>query len=288
MSSPSPAIAPYVPTYAVRVPYLTRAEFLAAPTGVDLSQLVPGGDEAANGAALDRLIGRASGYANVICRKILAATTDVQVGVYRVRRDGTIRVPVDYTPLIEVTAVLTGWAPNKLTPLSDLSGLWIQRKTVRIPVTGTIGCDQFTQVTYVNGYANTALAADAASGVSQVTVDSPLGVFPGLTLTVLDDALDTTEMVTVDQSYVQGSTTVPLIAPLAAAHTAGTAVSALPPEIKQATISLTAHLIKTRGAEALALESATGGPSKVEKESPGYTDEYEQAVDLLGPHRRAA
>jgi len=35
-----PAVAPYVPTYASESPYITAAEYLAEPTGVDTSKLV--------------------------------------------------------------------------------------------------------------------------------------------------------------------------------------------------------------------------------------------------------
>jgi hypothetical protein len=94
------------------------------------------------------------------------------------------------------------------------------------------------------------------------------------------------ELVTVGAGYVQGSTTVPLASPLVNGHNGGVSVSALPRSIKQAVICLTSHLVKTRGAEALSFASASGGPAGSEKDSPGYTEEYEQAVDLLHPHRR--
>jgi hypothetical protein len=292
----TPAVAAYVPTYATRTPYLTRAEFLAAPTGVDTTQLVPGGSANDNGAALDQVLAAASSYADTLCDQVLAATSDVQVGEYRVFRDGTIRVPVDYTPLIAVTGVLVGWQAGGLQALTDLSGLWLQRKVVRIPITLYPALDtrvaavagggrMFAQVTYVNGYTNTTLTAQAVSGTTSLTVASPLGVFPGLPLTVLDGA--GTELVTVASTYVQGSTTVPLTTALASTHIPGVAVSALPRAIKQAVICLAAHIIKTRGAESLSLSGVSGGPA-LQQSTPGYTEEYEQAVDLLRVFRRTA
>lgn len=286
MTQPAPIVAPYVPFYATLQPYITVEEFLNEPTGVDTSQLIPGGDTAANKAALTTTIASASNYADGLCYQVLAATLDLQVGRYRVQRDGSILVPVSYTPLIEVTGVSLGMEPGQLTALTDLSGLWLQRKVVQVPVAGFGRCGGrlYTQLSYVNGYANTALAAAAAAGASSITVTSALGVFAGMPLTVYDGAL--TEPVTVDASYVLGSTTVPLAAPLTGAHTAGVAVSALPRAIKQAVIALTAHLIKTRGAESLALAGVSGGPSAVEKEIPGASEEYDEAVDLLHPFRR--
>lgn len=300
MTGPAPAVSPYVPFYAESVPYITVAEFMAAPTGCDTSALVPGGSEKQNQSTLQTLIASASGYADSLCYQVLAATTDVAVGEYRIFRDGTIRVPVQYTPLIEVTNVALGWRAGALQALTDLSGLWISRKTVRIPVAGlaytqigagspaacAAGGSLFAQVTYVNGYANTTLAVDAAAGASSVTVQSPLGIFAGMPLTIYDDANSTTELVTVAPTYVSGSTSVPLVSPLTGAHAAGTAVSAMPRAIKQAVIALTAHLIKTRGAESLSLSSPSGGPSGIDKTEPGESEEYELAVDLLHPYKR--
>lgn len=298
----TPAVAPYVPYYASRSPYLTRAEFMAAPTGVDLTQLIPGGTPEANGAALDTVLASASNYADVLCRQVLAATVDMQAGEYRVFPDGTIRVPIANTPILEVTGVSVGWQAGALTAMTDLSGLWISRKVVRIPVwgvaslPGTTGVPAtpssrgrvFAEVTYVNGYANTTLAADVLAGASSIVVASALGVFAGMPLTIYDDAAATTESATVDASYVLGSTTVPLTAPLTSAHNTGVAVSALPRAVKQAVVCLAAHVIKTRGAEAIALQTMSGGPAQLQQSSPGYSEEYQQAVDLLRPFARVA
>jgi hypothetical protein len=300
VTGPVPAVSPYVPFYAETTPYITVAEFMSAPTGCDTSQLVQGASTEQNRSALQTLIASASGYADSLCYQVLAATVDMAVGEYRIFRDGTIRVPVPYTPLIEVTNVALGQRAGALQNLNDLSGLWIQRKTVRIPVAGLAytqvgvgspaacsrGGSMFAQVTYVNGYANTTLAVDAAAGASTIVVASPLGVFAGMPLTVYDDANSTTELVTVAASYVPGSASVPLVSPLHGAHTAGTAVSAMPRAIKQAVIALTAHLIKTRGAESLSLAGVSGGPSGIDKTEPGESEEYELAVDLLHPFKR--
>lgn len=140
-------------------------------------------------------------------------------------------------------------------------------------------------MSYVNGYANTTLAGQVAAAASSLGVEGPLGVFPGLPLTIYDGV--STEQVVVAPSYVQGSATVPLVSPLAFTHAAGVAVSALPRAIKQATICLVSHLIKTRGAETVSFSSVSGGSASAKKEKAGLTAEYVTAVDLLKPHRRA-
>jgi hypothetical protein len=294
-------VAPYVPTYATFLPYLTTAEYLAEPSGVDVSALIPGGSKNTNTAALKTVLRKASNYADSLCYQILAATSDLQVGEYRIRSDGTIRVKLDYSPLVEVTAVSLGAVAGQLVPLTDLSGIWPERKVIRIPVTGLTLLPPaltgaalartgylFAQTWYVNGYANTALAGNVSAAATTVTVQSAYGIFPGIPLTLYADDLAQTESVTVDPSYAQGSTTVPLTAPLAYAHTAGQALSALPVAVKQAVAALATHLIKTRGAEAMALSSVSGGPARQQNEETGASEEYDQAVDLLHPFRRVA
>lgn len=294
-------VAPYVPFYAASQPYITVAEFLSAPTGVDVSQLIPGAAAVQNQAALATLIRRASSDADTICQQVLAATSDLEVGEFRVQR-GVLRIPVPNTPVVEVTGVSVGRAAGALTALTDLSGVWINRKVVTVPVPA-VPCATlpgsltaaarpgylFAQVQYVNGFANTTLSADAAAGDSIVSVTSALGVFPGMPLTVLDDDVTagSTEAVTVDASYVQGSVTVPLAAPLTAAHAAGTAVSAMPQAIKDAVVQLTAHRIKTRGAESITLQNVSGGPAKMQgKADSGATVELDEARRLLAQFAR--
>ena len=47
----TPVVAAYVPTYASTEPYITADEYLAAPTGTDTTQLLPGSGVGPNRAA---------------------------------------------------------------------------------------------------------------------------------------------------------------------------------------------------------------------------------------------
>jgi hypothetical protein len=184
--------------------------------------------------------------------------------------------------------VALGTRPSGLTALTDLSDLWLERKVVRIPAATVTspGREVFAKVTYVNGFANVTLAANTVVGATSITVDSAVGMFAGLPLTIYSDGTGATERATVADTYVQGSTTVPLTAALVSAHTAGDAVSAMPRAVKQATVCLAAHLVKTRGAESIAMGEMSGGPADIQPSEPGYTEEYQQAVDLLATFRR--
>lgn len=297
----APVTAPYAPSYASYTPYLTPAEYLAEPTGVDVSALIPGASGAAQTAVLTRIIGRASSWADQYCRKILAATLDVQSGEYRVFSDGTIRVPVDNTPLIQVTNVNVGFMAGRLAPLADLSTCRLSRKVVRIPVAGAQAAPPsasaafarygyvFADVTYINGYAHAQTATSSDAGATSIEVtNTGLGVIPGLPLTVYDGAANgaNTEQVIVGPGYVFGSSTVPLAAPALFAHGAGCSVSAMPGFVREAVICFTSALIKTRGADSYVMPSGPRQQMKVEEQLPGAGEDVDLAMELLEPLRR--
>lgn len=300
----TPAYAPYVPTYATYTPYITAAEFLDAPTGVDVSQLIPSGSTLTQEAALADLIRRGSGQADRICRKVLAATLDVVSGEYRIFRDNTLRIPVPYSPLVSVNAVSVGYAANALTALTDLSGVWVGRSSLRIPVPSVtlppfafsstaVACSRpgwlYATVEYVNGWAHTTIAAAAAAAAS-ITPVNVLGFVPGLPFTIKDGA--DTEDAVVDASYVPGAATVPLVSPLQYAHAAGTTASALPPVVKDAVLDLCKWLVKQRGSKGVAMGSIKGLPvttanAKTQPSDPGGAGDYRAAERSLMDLRRA-
>jgi hypothetical protein len=300
----APVTAPYAPSYATYTPYLTPAEYLAEPTGVDVSALIPGASAAAQTAVLTRVIGRASSWANQYCRKILAATLDVQSGEYRVRSDGAIWVPVDNTPLIQVTNVNMGLTAGSLTPLSDLSGCRLTRKLVKIPTSQIMSSGLwspftaaaqarrgyvFADTTYVNGFAHGLTATGSIAGATSIQVNNTgLGIVPGLPLTVYDGAANgaNTEQVIVGPGYVFGSATVPLASPALFAHGAGCSVSALPGFVREAVICLTSALIKTRGSDSYVMPSGPHQQMKIEELLPGVGEDIDTAMELLEPLRR--
>lgn len=302
----TPVIAPYVQSSAQYTPYITNEEFLAAPTGVDTSQLIPTGTSMSQDAALTQLIARASGHADKICQKVLAATIDIEAGEYRIRSDNTLRIPLKYTPLLAVLGVSVGFTAKTLTPLADLSGIWPGPKAIRVPVPGPAllpplafmqyppaaartGC-MFAQVTYVNGWAHSTLSAATLAGAQSIAPVNTAGFVAGLTFTVRDGADE--EQAQVDPSYVYGSATVPLVSPLQYAHTGGTTVSAQPPVIKDAVLDLCKWLVKSRGSKGVVLGSLKGQPvsaanAKQQPDIPAGSSDYKNAVAALTPFRRA-
>lgn len=300
----APVTAPYAPSYATYTPYLTPAEYLAEPTGVDVSALIPGANAAAQTAVLTRVIGRASSWADQYCRKILAATVDVQSGEYRIFRDDTIRVPVDNTPLVQVTNVAVGYVAGQLVNLTDLSTCRLGKKVARIPigqVSASYLASQFTaaararpgsifaDVTYINGFAHAQTAASSNAGASYIQVTGTgLGIVPGLPLTIYDGAVNgaNTEQVIVGSGYVFGSSTVPLASPTVYAHGTGCSVSALPGFVREAVVCFTSALIKTRGSDSYSMPSGPRQQMKVEEMLPGASEDIDLAMELLEPLRR--
>jgi hypothetical protein len=230
------------------------------------------------------------------CYQVLAATVDTEERRARVRSDGTIRFPLRYKPVIQVSKIEVGYRPSQMGELPSLDDVAIGLNgVIEIPYVGGFGAYGFNtswgtsgtplvRVTYLNGYANTVLGATVTPGATSVTLGSVLGVFPGTVLQLSDPTVGT-ELLTVGSAYVVGATAVPLVSPLRYAHAAGVSVSNLPPRVKQATILLAASLIRTRGSDAIVLQlldssqTAPGLPQPV-------TRDIQLAQDLLSTFRR--
>lgn len=298
------AVNPTAPTYPTRSLYVAPWEFLNAPTGVDTNQLVPGGSASANQAALVMQLQRASTLADNLCQKVLAATVDTQYGKYRVQSDPwsgpVVKVPLDFTPVVAISAVSAGWTPGALTALSDLSGVSIGKKAAVIPLypggnsTGPLtsslsgGSHAYVSVQYVNGWANTSLTA-APSGAS-LAVASDLGIVPGQQLRLANATAS--ETVTVAPGYTPAATGNPTAVPLTAApvgtYTTGDLVTAMPQDIKQAVILLAKDLIKTRASQSIEFGHIGGDAPGAQHGMPaGVTSDYELALEILAPYRRA-
>lgn len=291
----APAIAPNVTTYASRTPYITADEWRNAPTGIDANSIVPGGQQALQDSQLKQTIAYASSMVDIFCNQVIAATSDTQTGRYRLQGCGVVKVPCDYSPVLEVDSVQWGLSPSTMTALTDLSNVWIDRKVVEVPIFGSgqqsiygwpyggprIGDHVLILLSYVNGYPNTVTTAAANQGGNSLQVDATLGCYPGTVLTVADG--EDTEQVTVS---TVGTGVLNLTAPLAYSHSVGVSVSNLPPAVKEATILLTSALIKTRGAEGIVMASIRSEPNqKVDSEDGGMSD-VALAKGLLAPFRR--
>lgn len=290
------------------VPYISTSDYTNAPTAVDVSALIPGGNAAANLMALAVVIRSASSWANNLCRQILAATLDTQVksGVH-VRTDGTIRVKCDFWPVLEVDTFLAGPSPSTLAAITDPADMFlIGRKVLSVPVAGisgnSVGTLQFpgplmpgdrayAQWGYWNGWPHAQLAhAIATSDTTVIVTPTQPAALANRVITVWDGA--STEQLVVAGTFA-GGTTIPIVGTPQFIHAlpaapASIMVSTFADDIRQAVVSLTSALIKTRGAEAYEMDAIGQEPSKSELIEGGGMEDLSIAVDLLSFYRRAA
>ena len=292
-------IAGYTSSYAARTPYLTLAEYKNAPTAIDTQNLIEGGTQQQQDAALTEIIGRASSWIDTFCcgaQGTLCATLESEVGRVVADKRGRWVIKPRYWPIVEVRSFAVGSDPSTVTAVTlSPQNVWIEEQgffvggafgltssagPLEFGSSGYPGQTGFAAWQYVAGWVNTTLAQNAAQAATSIQLASTTGVYPGSTFQIYDAPND--ETVTVAASYVEGATTVPLTAPLANAHASGISVSALPPAIKEAAILLTSALIKARGDTAIVLDEMKE-PSETVAQGQMAEDDKAIAAELLAP-----
>lgn len=291
------AVSPFVATYATATPYITLDEFLAAPTALEIDDLIPGGTEAQQHQAITDTIARASGWVDELCRQVLAATLNTERSRYKIKRGGYVSIPLRYKPVLEVTGVKFGMSPARMNDLTDFSEVQVNRYSVDIPVFPAaqgntvapyaIGGNLLVEVSYINGWCNALLASAATEGSSTLDIAPVIGIYPGQSLRISDASISVnSEVVTVTEDYVPGDSPVPLVAPTGFAHDKGVSVSNLPLVVKQATILLTSVLIQTRGNDAIILDSVEN-PTRLSDTYGASGTNVNLAIGMLDTLKRA-
>jgi hypothetical protein len=278
-------------------PYITVPEFLAAPTWLDNQDLIPGGSGTQQSAELYNALLRASGWACRITEQRLDAHTVIWQDRVPVDRWGNIYLVPPENPVRQVNALAYGSDFQNLSLISNLqSQLWIhgdQKSFIvsQVPNGGAyLGSLQFggtrpgadsvyVQYSYVSGYCSTTLTAAASAAATSITVADPtglqppltgglLGTIPGSVARIWDPAYE--EAVQVATGWTAGTNPVTLASGLLNAHSAGTGVSELPPEVHQAVQELAVALLMREdvsGEEPYA--GSPFGPSMRESHSGG-------------------
>ena len=287
-------------TQLLTVPYLTLEEYKAAPTAIDLDNLVFNSqDPEVQDNELRNVIARASSWMDTYCNQVLAATTETEQQRSRISTDGSIRFHPRFSPIVALTEFNYGY-PTNMASLGDCSIAWIEDMEIIIPnanlgnwtsqgplsfgsYNGGPSNQVFLNYTYVAGYTNTTLAVANVVAATSITVANGTGIIAGQMLTMYDGM--NTELVTVASTYTFGSTTVPLTRALVNAHAIGTSVSALPPAIKQAAILVTTAMLKVRGDSSMTM-MVTTQPTMATPGSDRFSDEMRIAADILNTYAR--
>jgi hypothetical protein len=284
----------------VSKPYITIDTFKQAPTALDYTNLVVGGNQAAQDAELSNAILRASSFIDQYCEQVIGATVDVEQQRARINRDGQLILHPKYFPIVALTALNVGYNQQSLTAVPDVSYAWLEDQQIVYPynnanltyssqgalsfAAGSIaGGRVYCNYSYVNGYAITTTATSLSAGSTSLTVVDATGLLPGTTFTLFDGEL--TERVTVASTYTFGSTTVPLVSALLNSHLAGISASALPAAIQEACILVAASYLKVRGDSALTMQMGNRVGASVGFSSLQGPD-MDHAKELLKPFRR--
>lgn len=279
-------------------PYITIAEYKQAPTAVDVDDLVGGGSQGVNDQELANCVARASSWIDAHCGQVLSATKDTDSFRTRISRDGMLKVHPRFTPIVAVVSASYGIQPDLMQDL-DPTTAWIEYGSVVFPLSGTAASffgalgfsrnykstsEQFFTITYINGYANTLLASNAASGVSTLSVKDLSGFQPNHQYQIYDGS--SSELITVASSFTPttGAGSLTLASATSYAHNSGVSVSGLPPAIKQAAIYMTNVILKSRGNSAIVMGGLS--PNSIESDNPAVSNDYSSAMDILKPYRR--
>jgi hypothetical protein len=280
-------------------PYITVAEYKAAPTAIDYDNLVVGGTASAQNAELANVILRASSFMDEYLNQNLNASTQVENQRTRMTSQGFIALHPNNNPIISLQSFAYGTDPNSLTTLSDCSKAWFEDQQIIIPLSqlsttyssqgalsfGVAAAPRqpiFTTFQYTSGYVNN-LIASATAGASSMTVQTADGIVAGMKMRIYDGALS--ETVQVATSYTYGSTTVPLASALAYTHVSGVSFGNLPATIKEACILITTAFLKVRGDNSLTMNITTQ-PSGSISGAQRFGSEMQIAIGMLDLYRR--
>jgi hypothetical protein len=280
-------------------PYLTAAEYQNAPTSMDFSNLVVGGNSAAQEAELSRVILRASSFLDEYLNQNLCATRKVETQRTRFMPNGFISLHPNQNPIIALEAFSYGMTPNELVAIPDPSLCWFESQQIIIPVSqmsltwsssgplsfgggGSSANQIYCQYTYTSGYVNNPIAT-AVAGTSSMTVANATGIVAGQALRIYDGAKS--ELVYVASGYTYGATTVTLASPLLYDHAAGTTFGNLPNAIKEACILVTSAFIKMRGDSSMTMQ-VTVNPSGNVTGAERYGSEIALALEMVSLYRR--
>lgn len=292
-----------------RASYLTNSEFRAAPTALDLSNLVADGTQADQEAALAALLARSSSAIDSYVYPdgsggTLAASIDTDETSV-LPRDGYLQLICRFKPVIAVLSVEAGPTPSRLQSISSTAADDIEvgdsMRVIYVPAYGVGARDLFSapslgrggkvrvRWSYVNGYPHTTLAAEADAGATSLQLVSTLGMQPGVALEIYDGGQS--EVVVVDE--VTSETEISLVAATVYKHSPPPApdaisVSALPGSIKQASILAASSFVKERGDNAFVLPDTPGALEQIARTGQEGADDARRCLELLAPFKIVA
>jgi hypothetical protein len=309
----TPVVNPAVGGFGRAVPIIGYSQFLAAPTALDIMNLVYEGDAGANEQAVVDLIERACSEINDFLFGAVSQSSGASIGATSVVENwrfkvinGVLNVVSNFKPLISLTAMDIGLAQNNLqaVPAAVAGLIFPKTRTWVVPVggfiwnpagnqpylSGAIRNGLMLQVVWANdvGYPHTILTEDASADSNTLTVEQTcvsgggIGIFPGGQMTIWDYPEGESQVETITIESVEAGV-ITTVEPLKYDHAVPEGpdmivVSALPSSIQKAAICATAALLKARGDDALLLEGIA--EARDGEENPG-----EKTADIVAAFR---
>lgn len=289
-------------------PYISPQMFAGhARRGIPVNNLVPGGDETAQLAALADYINQASAIMDSFLLGTLASTIDTEVGPVNIRPDGMAVIVPRNRPVIALTAFALGSIGN-LTEYTDLSAASVEPSRILVPI-GPWGIwntnqgplqfglrlplrgEAYGRWTTCNGYPVTQLTAPVAAIDTTISVADTTGIIAGQTpLAIQADRLRLVRTPTaVSTAGATGFGTGPGVLTfadpvgLAIGNDANfpTFVEALPDDVIFACVLMTRSLIKKSGGGNV---QATSQTTKT-KDPMGSGDDMASAYELIDQYQ---
>jgi hypothetical protein len=216
-------------------PLVSPPEFIAYPNYLDLDDLVPGGDAAAQTAELVNTLRRVSRLVDSYCRRKLRAQIITETDMARAANGYAFTIKGrPFLGWSSITYTVPGMPASPVavditSPYPD-AGLW------RIPYWGLPAGWSRVELTrsYAAGYPVTALSGAVEEDAESITVPDPTGILPGTQMRIWDPGIE--EDIEVAAGYTPGDTTIPLTDSLLYSHASGVAVDALPEDVHEAVI----------------------------------------------------
>lgn len=263
-------------------PYISVPELLAAATGINWDTIPKReATDQEKQAAYQALTVRGTSWVNTCAKQVLSATWDtdtLRVGTRRCGyRHGVLTVFTRFSPVIGVPLFGVG---NDGVVYAPFSGDVLIDGSQSLTILNGTPTGGFIRITYLHGWANTALAADVTAGDSSLTVNHLDAIESGLELTIYDGG--NTEQIQVGSNYISGAT-IPLVSPLLYDHPVGTLVSALPAAVREAAQLAALHYARERGRSAITVQPTGGARSIV---AVNQLEEFKEASGLLRPFQR--
>lgn len=240
------------------LPFVTVASFKASPTFLELDNLRSGStSQSDQDAELYNQLLKASNWAAGYVQMPLHAHTNIEHFRARPNRRGQLLIHASDTPVRSVSQIAWGYSIGQMNVYNNPAYRLEYNETIVYEISGgtfswgpgplqlgtpsSAGAEMYVDSTYVAAYANTLLSAPTTPGATALPVVDPLGIQPGSILRIWEPGVE--EAVAVAASYVPGANPVALTSPLGLAHTAGSGVSEMSPDVLQAVTFYTTALL---------------------------------------------